>query len=309
MSQCDPGNCNHSSHVTEAAGATEAAMEVKAPAPIETVGLAQVNRAPSPSEKFIAKAAAKVLPPTPEPDTDHLEVKQVAPIEADTPDQIIARLRAQLEEARADATTAVRLADHWKGERDISRADLEKVQKTMDSVKKRIGEACEDRDRWQTKAKNLQTQVDGQKAERLVALIDERQKLRTDLGQKDKRIAELAGQVAQAETSRGVALARAQQAEQRFAGLEASVEVIQRARDKYHGELAFADGVVKEVGMVLQKLGTDLSKTPPMLYADAIKFLYATWNRKTTALETQVASLLERLPKPTTAPAPARKGA
>jgi chromosome segregation ATPase len=238
-----------------------------------------------------------------------LEVKPVKPLEVDTPEQIIERLRkelASLREVEAGLHTALTNALE---DRDRVMDHRDAAVKLSEQIKKRLGEISAERERWKASACKLQEQVDAQKAERLVALIDERQKLRTDVGMKDKQIAELTQKLDAAQSQTAAARQVASQAQQRFAGLEASAEVLSRARDKAQDELAFADGIVKEIKMVLEKLGVDLSKTPPMMYPDAVKALYGQWSRANTALKIQVDSLLAKLPAPTSTPAPARKGA
>ena len=251
--------------------------------------------APSPSEKFETIGLAPA---------DDLEVKPVKPIVTDDPKDVIQRLREELVKERAAKLQAHELVELMAADRDGFKSLAESAEGALNSVKKRVGEVCSERDRLVNKLKAVQEQVDAQKAEKLVAMIDERQKLRTDIGHKDKQIADLVRQLGAAQAQAEASRTLARQADQRAQGFEASLEAMQVARGKAQRDAGEANGILLEIRSTLAVLGVDMDKTPPMLYPEAIKSLYGTWSRKAQALETQVESLLAKV----AAPAPARKG-
>lgn len=206
-------NSSSPEQLTDSAGTVEASLEVRPVEPIK-LDVQTTSEEPKPGPRLTDIARPKKL----------------------TPEEQIASLRKDLETARTDASAAVRLAEHWKAQSDLAKKERESALDSFDSAKKHLGELADERQRWRAKAERLETQVDGQKAEKLVAMIDERQKLRTDCGHKDKQIADLTRKLEATEAQVYASRALARQAEQRFQGLEASVEAMQAARDKAQQE-------------------------------------------------------------------------
>jgi hypothetical protein len=271
-------NSSSPEQLTDSAGTVEAKMEAK----IETVGLAQVEPA------------------------GELEVKPVAPIAADTPDQIIARLRKDLEDERTKIVGLSDLVEHLKLDRDLAKRERESAIGAKDAMVKRQGDMAAERDRWKAKAKSLETQVDGQKAEKLVAMIDERQRLRTEIGNKDAALADRQQLLEKAREALRDEERLRRAAEQRFQGIESTFEAMQAARNKAQQErggaledLASARKTIADIHAAAagEKRAADAS---PLRDVKALR-------EERDRLKVQVETLLENAKAST--PAPARKGA
>lgn len=242
------------------------------------------------------------------PATGDLEVKPVAPIQADTPDQIIERLRKDLAKEREIVAGLHVALTQAIEERDVAAAAADRHFDNLEKARKRFTEIAAERDRWKAKAERLEGQVDAQKAERLVAMIDERQRLRTELGNKDAALADRQQLLEKAREAFRDEERLRRAAEQRFQGLESTVEAMQAARNKAQQERGVALEDLAGARKTIADIHTAAAGEKRAAEASPLRDVKALRDER-DRLKIQVEQLLEKLPKPSTAPAPVRKGA
>jgi chromosome segregation ATPase len=187
---------------------------------------------PNPVERVAAKTFDRIVKA--EAPTGELEVKPAQPIETDTPDQIIARLRKELEDERERVVALRGEVDEWHKDA-VAAADSRMIAENVaERLRKANVELAAELNRQKLRAEKAEAEAKRNSAPQLT---HERIALRTELSLKDKRIAALTSEVQDAQALAKAARELAQRAEARTGGLEASALAMQRARDKALADL------------------------------------------------------------------------
>jgi len=215
------------------------------------------------------------------------EVKPVKPIELDTPGQLLEKARKEVADLKAQVSALE--AKHAEAVADAKTAVDLAARAARDVVAKneRIAEISTDRETWKRRTIAAEAQP---KPEHVANIVADRDRMRGEVASKDKRIADLAKQLAQAETHAGHAHGQAQKAEQRIQHVQATIESMQIARDAAQQRQAAAE---LKAHQLEEKLKLEMAASDEM-------------KTQITKLHAQISDLK---PKAVAAPAPVKKGA